>query len=225
MKMNKYVYTPTAFRRSRKAFTLVEILIVIGILVLLMGITTQMLGGVSDAQGRARAKSDMALIATGLEAFCNQYGGYPRLNAGSEEKFVGGEIYKCLVGRMMLKRQNDQIVMTEMGIQRRPFVDASKLKICDPADPVLVDVDPEKNGVYFGDPWNEPYLYFYDASTAVGNDTIGTWRSPGFILISKGPDRKETDVLSMYTTGIIPDYDDYISNQVNVDNLVHGRDD
>lgn len=29
----------------------------------------------------------------------------------------------------------------------------------------------------------------------------------------------------MYTTGIIPDYDDYISNQVNVDNLVHGRDD
>ena len=147
MKMNKYVYTPTAFRRSRKAFTLVEILIVIGILVLLMGITTQMLGGVSDAQGRARAKSDMALIATGLEAFCNQYGGYPRLNAGSGEKFVGGEIYKCLVGRMMLKRQNDQIVMTEMGIQRRPFVDASKLKICDPADPVLVDVEDRKSVV------------------------------------------------------------------------------
>lgn len=184
-----------------------------------------MLGGVGDAQGRARAKADMSLIATGLEAFANQYGGYPRLNSASGDKFVGGELYKCLVGKMMLTRKNDQIIMSDVGRQRKPLVDASKLKICDPVDPLLPNVDPEKNGVYFGDPWDEPYLYFYDAATSVGNDITGTWRSPGFVLISKGPDRKESDVLSLHSTGIIPDYDDYVSDQINVDNLVHGRDD
>jgi len=192
---------------------------------LLMGITTQMLGGVSESQGRARAKTDLELIATGLEAFCSQYGGYPRLNAASGEKFAAGEIYKCLVGRMMIKRENDQIVMTEMGRQRTPFIDASKLRICDPSDSVLQGVDPEKNGVFFGDPWNEPYLYFYDSSTSAANDTTGIWRAPGFILLCKGPDRKAVDVLSMYTTGILPDYDDYISKDENIDNLVQGRDD
>ena len=84
--MNIYGFTPLKTSRKRGAFTLVEILIVIGIIALLMGITTQMLGTVSASQGRARSKTDMALIVSGLEGFASKYGGYPRVSANIDEK-------------------------------------------------------------------------------------------------------------------------------------------
>ena len=221
--MNMHFFTPFALRKSRGGFTLIEILVVIAILGILMGITTQMLGGVSDSQGRARAKTDMELLAAGLEAFNGQYGGYPRLNSASGEKFVGGEIYKCLVGKMILKVQNEQVVMEEVSVTRKPFVDAGKLLICDPQDPYVKDVDAEKNGVYFGDPWLEPYLYFFDTSASISYEGT-TWKSPGFVLMSKGPDKKERDSLSLHSTGIVPDEMDYTSAKENVDNIIQGRD-
>lgn len=45
---------------------------------------------------------------------------------------------------------------------------------------------------------------------------------PGFILLSKGPDGKEKDVRSMYTTGIVPDMDAYQEDPVNIDNIIQG---
>ncbi len=222
--MKKYLFTPIKSTGHRKAFTLIEILIVIALLTLLMATLTQMIGGVGDSQGRARAKTDMALIAAGLEAFNGQYGGYPRISSAGGEVYAGGELYKCMAGKMMLTIKDDQIIMAELGIPRKPFIDTTKIMLADPNDPYLRDVDPEKNGVYFVDPWLEPYLYFYDTSTFVGDGMSSSWKSPSYILLSKGPDQKETDSMSMYTTGIIPDTPDYMSNDENVDNIIQGRD-
>ena len=207
-------------RSSRRAFTLIEILVVIAIIVLLMGITTQMMGGVQDSQGKAKARADMEVMATGLEAFNGQYGGYPRLNAAASEKFTAGELYRCLIGKIRLTVRNGNIVMEEQPT-RTPFVDASKLTLGDPQDEYATDVDPEKSGVFFADPWREPYLYFYDTATLVGAES--SWKAPGFILLSKGPDCKAANTLSMYNTGIIPDELDYNNTQINVDNIVQGR--
>jgi len=113
-------------------------------------------------------------------------------------------------------------MMIELSKSRKPFVDATKLKICDPSDPTEVEVDPEKNGVYFADPWNNPYLYFYNSASTVGS-LDATWRAPGFILLSKGPDGKAQNSQSMYSTGIIPDMDAYNSDDANVDNILRGR--
>ncbi len=221
--MNKNAFTPKRFPSKRKAFTLIEILLVIGILALLMGVTTQMLTSVGDTRGRARATADMELIATGLEAFNAQYGGYPRVSATTGEKTAAGDLYKCLVGKMMLRLRDDQVMMVDTPRPRKPFVDATKLLLRDPGDEFSDDVDPEKSGVYIADPWNEPYLYFYNIANTVGSFAT-TWRSPGFILLSKGPDKKAQNSQSMYTTGIIPDMDEYTSNEENIDNIIKGRD-
>ena len=54
------------------------------------------------------------------------------------------------------------------------------------------------------------------------NTESATWRAQGFILLSKGPDGKEKDVRSMYTTGIVPDMDAYQEDPVNIDNIIQG---
>lgn len=213
------------FTRTRKAFTLIEILIVVGILALLMGLTTQMLSTVSANQGRAKARTDMALIASALESFAGRYGGYPRVNASGDEKKAAASIYKCLAGKMVLRVDDGQITMSDVGANRKPLLDVSKLTICDPNDPYAQNVDTEKNGVYFCDPWNEPYLYFFDTTSYVTNEENTSWRSPSFILMSKGADTKAEDVKGMYTSGIIPNDEDYRMPEQNLDNILHGRDD
>ena len=47
----------------------------------------------------------------------------------------------------------------------------------------------------------------------------------GFILLSKGPDGKEKNVRSMYTTGIIPDMNEYQNEPENMDNIIQGVED
>ncbi len=222
--MNFNDFTPPQFTRARKAFTLVEILIVIGIIALLMGLTTQMLGTVASNQGRAKARTDMALIASALESFASKYGGYPRVSAATDEKRAAAVIYRCLAGKTILRVDDGQVVMSDVGTNRKPFVDATKLRICDPIDPVLQDVDPEKLDVYFGDPWNEPYLYFFDTTSYITNESNTSWQSPSFVLFTKGPDTKAVDVKLMYTTGIIPNDEDYRMPEENIDNIIYGRD-
>ncbi len=222
--MNFNDFTPCKFNRARKAFTLVEILIVIGIIALLMGLTTQMLGTVSANQGRAKARTDLALIASALESFASRYGGYPRISASGDEKKAAASLYRCLVGKTVLTVEDGQVIMSDVGTNRKPFVDATKLRICDPTDPLLQDVDPEKSDVYFGDPWNEPYLYFFDTTSHITNESNTSWRSSSFVLMSKGPDAKAINVKSMYTTGIIPDDEDYRMPEDNIDNIIYGRD-
>ncbi len=210
-------------RAARRAFTLVEILVVISIIIILMGITSQMIGGVGDAQGKARAKADISLIATGLEAFRGKYGGYPRISCAVNEKASAGDLYRCLVGKMALAVKNGEIYFEDLESRpRKPFIDASKLKLGDPADSDLENVDSEKVGVYIMDPWREPYMYFYDTTKMVGT-VEGVWRSPSFILLSKGPDQKHVEIKNMYGTGLFPDENDYFEKDENIDNIVYGR--
>ncbi len=213
------MHTPK-IQRIRRGFTLIEILIVVAILGLLMGITTQMLSSVGQSQGKAKAKADMAVIATALEAFSAQYGGYPRLNVAKKESHAG-DLYKCLTGRMFLRVKDNKINMVDASTPRKPFVDVLKLKICDPKTK-STNVDPTKDGVYFADPWDEPYMYLYNTSSVAGS-LESEWKSPSFILFTKGADTLARDVKSMYSTGVIPPNDVYIEPEENIDNFIFGR--
>ncbi len=206
---------------QKRGFTLIEILIVVAILGLLMGITTQMLSSVGQSQGKARAKADMAVIAAATEAFAAQYGGYPRLNVAKKESDAG-DFFKCLTGRMVLRVKDNRISMSNISKTRRPFIDVLKFRICDPSDKDLQSVDASKDGVYLADPWNEPYMYLYNTSTIAGS-LESEWTSPSFILFTKGADTKAKEIGSMYSTGVIPENDVYIEPEENIDNFIYGR--
>jgi len=65
-----------------RGFTLVEILVVIGIIVVLAGILVPMIGRAMRQAKRTRTAADMQAITTALEQFKNDTGDYPRWDAG-----------------------------------------------------------------------------------------------------------------------------------------------
>lgn len=68
----------TSIRNDRRAFTLVELLVVIGIIVLIASIGIPMGMKAYRAGDRARAQADLNSIAVALEQFKADWGDYPR---------------------------------------------------------------------------------------------------------------------------------------------------
>ncbi len=70
--------------RPRRGFTLVEILVVIGIVVILAGLLVPMVARSMRQAKQTRTAADMQSISTALEAFKMDHGDYPRTEAGTQ---------------------------------------------------------------------------------------------------------------------------------------------
>jgi type II secretory pathway pseudopilin PulG len=66
--------------RRQLGFTLVELLVVIGIIVALIGILLPVVLHVMKAGRKSRAQADMQTIIMGLDAYKNDFGDYPRFS-------------------------------------------------------------------------------------------------------------------------------------------------
>jgi type II secretory pathway pseudopilin PulG len=64
--------------RYTKAFTLLELLIVISIIIILAGLTIATMGYVQDKAKRSRAEAEVAAISAALESYKADNGVYPR---------------------------------------------------------------------------------------------------------------------------------------------------
>jgi prepilin-type N-terminal cleavage/methylation domain-containing protein len=73
--------TPHSAHRTGRAFTLVELLVVISIIVVLAAATFPAVGTAKIAMMRARAKSELAQIETAIERYKQKLGYYPPDNA------------------------------------------------------------------------------------------------------------------------------------------------
>src|SRR4051794_24350654 len=62
---------------NRHGFTLTEMLVVIGVLVLVAGLLLPMLTRAYRQSSRARTAADLQAIAAGLEAYKQDFGDYP----------------------------------------------------------------------------------------------------------------------------------------------------
>lgn len=87
-------------RNSRpllRAFTLIEVLVVIGIIAVLAGLLIPTIGKLRREAGRNRAKADLATIATALDAYKLDFGDIPRPDPASSD--LGAAILcKALLG-------------------------------------------------------------------------------------------------------------------------------
>ena len=96
----------TRIHRRRHAFTLVEILVVIGIIVVLAGILVPLVGRSMRQAKQIRTAADLQSIGTALEAFKADHGDYPRTAPNSIGSGIG------MLGRFLFGPFGDGVTNT-----------------------------------------------------------------------------------------------------------------
>jgi general secretion pathway protein G len=151
--------------RARTGFTLLELLVVIGIIAVLTGLVIGV-GRAASASGRnARARAELAALSVALDAYKLTYGDYPRTDQTAHllQSLIGkrGPAYQPVTGRAL--------------IESAKFATAGAL------DPFTTE------SAELLDPWEHPYRYAYHSQTP--------WTNPSYVLYSVGPDGSDTATL------------------------------
>jgi prepilin-type N-terminal cleavage/methylation domain-containing protein len=199
------MFTPESYRSPRKAFTIIELLVVLGIIVALAGITFGLLSGTTERGRISRAESELRALAQALEQYQGQYGDYPWSNlSGFNDN--GEVLFNALAGT--IGPQGD-FITDDGGTQRlgRTFVEFSRLTVQFDEDVPsrLPDRDaPQRLENRFVDPWDNPYRYYYKDAGNPDN-----WGRRGFVLYSAGP---SGDDEPPGNDGIVPDHRDNSDN-------------
>ncbi len=208
-------------RGAAKAFTLIELITVIAIIGVLAGITFGVVRGVGEQAKVNRATSELAVLSAALEEYKRYYGDYPWVggdtspnqiltkvddrNFSPNENDRAYNFCRAMGGRVgpkhdIVKRQIDA-GGTMVAKYNRSFVDFALFNMERPLkdipDPLTdnampepaaspTQVDPDFANAFL-DPWGHRYLYYYkDIGSAA------TWKRPGYVLYSAGPDGKAT---------------------------------
>ncbi len=158
------------------AFTLVELLAVVGVVGLLVALAFGAAQGAQERSRRRHAEAELAVLAQALEAYRAHYGDFPATGAVAvdpEAEAVGGDgpgiLFNCLVGRC--------------GPGGAPLCGRSFVRLT--AHVRQTDELPGPGAVValanaFLDPWGRRYLYLH--RTGPG------WRARTPRLWSAGPD-------------------------------------
>jgi type II secretory pathway pseudopilin PulG len=167
------------FRHSA-AFSVVEVLVVMGVIILLAGISFGMIAGIQSARMKSIAQAEIILIERALANFNAEYGDYP-ITEGIENNAI--TLSKALLGWKNFQRKSNKMVdLTDIpydGIQA--FIDPSKF-IYQGEMPKSSEEMPRN--IKLVDPWGQPYVYAYKDSEE--------WDNFSFVLYSKGPDSSDT---------------------------------
>lgn len=120
--------------RRPNAFTLVELLVVMGVLALLAGITLGVAHGIRGHRKEQQARSELAALTVALESYRAEYGDYP-LATGPGGSAENARILAASLG--------------PAGGGGPGFLDRDRFAWDRPGEILL-------------DPWGQPYTYQYD---------------------------------------------------------------
>ena len=154
--------------KQRAAFTLLELLVVVGIIAILAGILLPMVGAAFRKAEQATARQAVHAIAAAIEQYQVEYGKLPIANDAQHGAVDGAESHTDVMDALMAK--ND---------------DANPKKI------IFLQTEKTITGSSYTDPWDEEYLVYldkdYDQKTQYYTKLI-----PGVcVVVSKGRDKKE----------------------------------
>ena len=172
-------------RRFRAAFTLIELMAVITIIVILAGLVVGGMGFVNERQAKEKAKVQMALLSKALEEYKLDMGEYPPTANSSTGTGYSDELYKALFYEgYSYQKQNSPANWTKATKIYLPELDPVNSKqgwtttngTTPPASTSIVD------------PWGKEYAY-RSATSASGSSNSNT-QNPDFDLWSYGKDGK-----------------------------------
>lgn len=166
-----------------KAFTLVEILVVVSIIGLLAGLALPAVQGALNSAKKGKAKAEMQSIITALKSYQNEYGRMPDINA------LGGS-----AERDNLDQGNDGWFGTNTSRNLFLMLSGSNVPAQNqnPRQIVFLELPPTStNGVFF-DPWGRQYVVKYDGS---GNNIVEYYGNKNGIalIISFGKNGQQED--------------------------------
>lgn len=150
---------------GKKAFTLLELLVVIGVVALLSGIVIGVGRRASESGKSARARAELAALSAALESYKLANGDYPRTN-------LPARLLQSLIG----KRGPDY-----QPLSGQPLIEAARFATDGTFDPFASET------AELLDPWAHPYRYAYKSQTP--------WTNPSFVLYSAGADGSDTTAL------------------------------
>ena len=161
----------TPSRRHPAAFTLIELMAVIVIIVILAGIVVGSMGYVNDKQARSKAKVQIDLLSKALEDYKMDNGTYPATtNSPTPVAANTNLLYKKLYEEGAADPINKKIYLAELDPDNNK--QGWILKVS--GTPTIID------------PWGNHYRY-RTAKNSTGADNLAT-QNPDFDLWSAGKD-------------------------------------
>lgn len=183
----------TPSRRGHAAFTLIELMAVVTIIVILAGIVVGGMGFVNEKQAREKARVQIALLSKALEEYKLEMGSYPGTSinfGGGTATEIGGDYSKILYTALFYEGYQYTNPATPPDNWTNK---ATKI--------FLPELDPRNNkqgwvdtttsttptaNQYIRDPWGNPYLY--RVGTLADGTSNKNAQNPDFDLWSKGKD-------------------------------------
>lgn len=167
--------------RRRRGFTLIEMLVVMGVIVLLMAMLFPAIKGALQSSQRNQAQAEVNALAAAIRAYQAEYGKLPLINAW---QMIGanneGEFYTGSTSGA------SQTIMKILEGQDTTY---------NPRQKVFIDPQPGSANGEFKDPWGRQYELKFDSNYTgkleyySGGNTAGSEKIPEcVIVISLGPD-------------------------------------
>lgn len=145
---------------SRRAFTLIELMVVVAIMAILAGLVFGAMQGMGQNAKRKKAGVQIAALELGLEMFRQEYGDFPISAADPEIDAEEGSsvLYQALSGD-----GNDRLQLTgtpqpsrgEIGSSHKALMEQLDAK----RDPFKMVMQRSESIYYVSDPWGQPYRY------------------------------------------------------------------